>query len=470
MLQRVRATYESLRASLWFLPVLLVVLGAALALALVGLDEQLSRRWWKGFPLLNILLDVDSAGAAAMVQIIASSVITVAGVVFSITMVAFAQVAMQYTSRVLRTFMRDRINQWVLGSFLGIYVYCLLILRVLAQSRETASAPALSTLVAIGLAVVAVLILIGFIHHVTVMLQASHIVAAIGRESIRAIERHFETAFDESGVPQPGLASLRSDAADVANTEAARSDPLSVGVISVQAAGRFELRTAADGMLRSINRSALKHWAQDRAAEVHVVVRPGEFLVAGQPLAVIHSAVSFEPDALRALRATFDLAEQRTLEDDPAYGLRQLVDVALKALSPAVNETTTGVLCVDWIGASLVRAAAGCDPSARVYDSDGVLRVDGAHQTYVCLLDLGYDQIREAARNNVAVLDRQLALLIELARYRRADADAMAAMQRQLAAFTETLRDGQLPSAERARIQAQLVALEAALGAPGPAI
>lgn len=466
MLQRMRAVYESLRASLWFLPVLLVILGAALALALVGLDEQFPRRWWKGLPLLNILLDVDSAGAAAMVQIIASSVITVAGVVFSITMVAFAQVAMQYTSRVLRTFMRDRFNQWVLGSFLGIYVYCLLILRVLAQSREAASAPALSTLVAIGLAVVAVLMLIGFIHHVTVMLQASHVVAAIGRESIRAIERHFETAFDESGVPQPGLASLRPDAAEVAATEAARSDPDTEAPISVQAVGQFKLRAASDGMLRSINRSALKHWAQDRAAEVYVAVRPGEFLVAGQTLAVIQSFVGFEAEALEALRATFDLAEQRTLEDDPAYGIRQLVDVALKALSPGVNETTTGVLCVDWIGASLVRAAAGCDPSARVYDSDGVLRVDGVHQTYACLLDLGYDQIRETARNNVAVLDRQLALLVELARYRRTDEASVAAMRRQLQAFTETLRDGQLPSAERAQIQAQLVALESALGAP----
>ena len=179
---QLRQTLVYLRSSLWFVPSVLIFVLALLALGLVELDQQIDaslRKWW---PRMFVM---EAESARAMLTTIASSMATIAGVAFSITVVALALASTQYSSRVLRNFMRDRANQVVLGVFVGVYLYCLLVTRTISSNGET-FVPAIAALAGLVLATVAICFFIFFIHHVSTSIQASEIVAAITREIGRA--------------------------------------------------------------------------------------------------------------------------------------------------------------------------------------------------------------------------------------------------------------------------------------------
>jgi uncharacterized membrane protein len=151
MMSRVRLWLDRLRTSLWFVPTLVVLGSVVLAYGLLALDAALPPHWWKPVGWLDPLMDVRIRGATSMLQMIGSSIITVAGVVFSITIAVFTLAAGQYTSRVLRNFIRDRANQTVLGVFLGVFVYCVLVLRSLSGASPADHALALALLMALVL-------------------------------------------------------------------------------------------------------------------------------------------------------------------------------------------------------------------------------------------------------------------------------------------------------------------------------
>ena len=172
---QLRTLLIQLRSSLWFLPTLIVLGSGALAIAFIEIDSRVSLKLLTNFPRL---FGAGAEGSRGMLTSIAGSMITVAGVTFSITIVALSQASSQYSSRVLRNFMRDRGNQAVLGVFLGIFTYCLLVLRAIRGGDEGGFVPSLSVFGALILALVAIGFLIFFIHHAASSLQASNVIAA----------------------------------------------------------------------------------------------------------------------------------------------------------------------------------------------------------------------------------------------------------------------------------------------------
>ena len=193
--------WQSTRSSFWFVPALLVLGAIALASALIFVDAtgdpQVLRR-------LPMLFGAGAAGARGLLSVVAGSMITVAGTVFSITLVALSLTSSQYTSRVLRNFMSDRINQVVLGVFVGIFAYCLIVLRTIRAGDEGPFVPSLAVLGALILAVLGIAFLIYFIHHIAIAIQASSIIAAAAAETLATINRLFPEELTVYGISGSG--------------------------------------------------------------------------------------------------------------------------------------------------------------------------------------------------------------------------------------------------------------------------
>lgn len=386
---QLRMWLDNLRSSLWFVPTLIVLACVALAYGVLAIDASLPTQWWKDAPGLAALFDVRIGGAMATLQAIGGSIITIAGVVFSITIAAMTLAAGQYTSRVLRNFIRDHANQAVLGIFLGIFVYCLCIMRSLSGISDNSHAPPLAMLVSLGLAFLGVAMLIFFIHHIAQSLQATSIVASIGRSALPSIDRHFPHRFEPP---------KESD----------------VGLTRPDGQHKQTLRSRQNGYVTGIDFKDLVEAADGCDAMVRVYRGPGFFVTEGEAIAQVQSTGKLEEDVVDELQDAWSFSSQRTLENDPGYGLRQLVDVALKALSPGVNETTTGVMCINWIGVMLVRMSGRRLPP-QILSSEKNIRVLTNAPRMGDFIALGFDQIRQNGSGNVAVLERLLEVLLTLA-------------------------------------------------------
>lgn len=364
-----------------------------------------------------------------MLSAIASSMITVAGVTFSITVVTLALASSQYTSRILRNFMRDRANQTVLGIFVGVFAYCLVVLRTIRGGDEGVFVPALAVLVAVLLAFVAIGFLIFFIHHIAASIQATSIIEAAAGETLKAVDRLFPTDVGEAAVEHGGDGQEAGLAAQTWVTIPARKI----------------------GYIQGVDADALFNLAREHGTVVRMERGIGEFVIEASPLASVAGKQQDE-ESIRKLNAAYTVGPHRTIQQDAAYGIRQIVDVALKALSPSINDTTTAINCVDFLGAILARLAVRSIESP--YRSDGrQLRVITRGPTFPGLLAEAFDQIRQNAEGNVAVLTRLLQVL-EIVAGRTADVHRRQALRQQGDLIAETA-ERSVPSAhDRATIQA----------------
>lgn len=368
-----------LRSSLWFVPSSIVVAAIVLAAAVVELDARISDDLLVRWPRL---FGAGAEGSRSMLSQIAGSMITVAGVTFSITIAALAQTSSQYTSRVLRTFMSNRPNQVVLGVFVGIFVYCLVVLRTI-RGGDDEFVPSLSVVTAMLLALVGVGFLIFFIHHIATSIQASTILSVISAETVRAVDRLFP---HDLGSPE-----AESEPDDAEAPPGTRWAPV-------------EAKTS--GYIRGLDADALVEVARKGSVVLRMERGIGEFAVEGSPLVSAGGREATEAEA-SAIRAAFTIGRHRTVEQDAAYGIRQVVDIALKALSPGINDPTTAVMCVDHLAALLAHMARRRVPPPHRFEG-GSLRVIAIGPTFESLVDEAFDQIRRSAGGDVAVLRRML--------------------------------------------------------------
>jgi len=307
-------------------------------------------------------------------------------------LVALAMASSQYTSRILRNFMRSRLTQTVLGVFAGIFTYCLIVLRTIRGGDEGAFVPGLAVFFGFVLAVGGVGVLIFFIHHVASSIQASSIIASVAHETIHAIDRLFPKHLGHG----PGEVD---------------DDPTPGPLIE----RKWRVVPAREsGYIQSVDNAALLGLAREQKTVVRMDYGIGEFVVENTALVSVALEDPPSPETMAALQAAFSLSRHRTLEQDAAFGIRQLVDVALKALSPGINDTTTAVTCVDYLTTILARLAPRQIPSSHRYEN-GELRVIAKGPSFQSLLSDAFDQIRESAKGNVAILLQLLAALQTIA-------------------------------------------------------
>jgi uncharacterized membrane protein len=309
----------------------------------------------------------------------------VAGVVFSITLVALSLTSSQYTSRVIRNFMRDRVNQVVLGMFVGIFAYCLVVLRTIRGGDEGAFVPTLAVMGGLILAFVGIAFLIYFIHYISMSIQASSIIARVSHETIAAVDHLFPNELAEYE-DENGEDNLQSSLAN---------QPWSA------------VPTRETGYIEMIDTDVLLDVARERGTILRMECGIGDFVIAGTPLVSVINPDGLNEETAAELNAAYVISRQRSVETDAAFGIRQIVDIAMKALSPGINDTTTAVMCVDYLAVILVRLASRRIAPAHLFHQ-GELRVLARGPHFESLLSEAFDQIRQNAVGNVAIMSRMI--------------------------------------------------------------
>jgi uncharacterized membrane protein len=407
-------TASAWRRSLWVLPALVVLAGVALAWVLALVDPGVSALQSVSPRIFSVSPD----SARGVLTAIATSMLGVAGVVFSITIATLSLTSLQFTSRVLRTFVRDRGNQLVLGAFLGVFAYCLVVLRFVSSPSEGLGyAPELAVLVGIGLAFVGVGFLIYFIDHVAGSIQASTIISRIAGETIRVLGQ------DGRGSEGPIPDALRLDCES----------------------GACVVHAHESDYVREVDLRSLGELAAERGWRIRLLTNVGRFAAKGDEMLCVADdaggpcelSAEEERKLLRAVRQS-PAAE---IQADPGFGVRQLVDIALKGLSSGVNDVTTALTCIDYLGAVLL-VAHEHDRSHVVWsDEDGTPRVVAPQCSFEDLLGQAFDQIRENGAAQMVALLRLLDALERLERYAQ-HAQRRAQLSAQVRQIMETARRG----------------------------
>lgn len=380
MTSRLRTLWWRLSSGLWFIPSMTVLASMLLAVFLVeaeGLHTlDLGKRWPRVF---GVGLD----GSRAMLTSIATSMVTVAGVVFSVTIVALSLAASQYSPRVLRTFTGDRPTQFVLGVFVGIFAYCLVVLRTLRGGGENGFVPSLAVLGGLVLSLVGIAFLVYFIHHLAASIQASSIITRVTDATLTAIDDLFP---EELGAPADELENETPPGGLDAWTKVAARET---------------------GYVINVSNAGLLAFARERGRVLRMDAPIGGFVIEGRALASLHGTDAVTEADEKALGALYAFDRQRTIEQDAAFGVQQIVDIGSKALSPGINDASTAVLCIDRLTEILVRLARRRieTPYRR---EQGELRVIACGPSFEDLVDLAYHTLRHDAANKPLVFRRLL--------------------------------------------------------------
>lgn len=412
MLSRLR---ERISTSYFAIPALSVALAGVLAVLLVQVDESVNlSKSVVGF-------SGSSTSARALLSTIASSIITLTGLVFSITIVVLQLTSSQFSPRVIRTFLRDRRSQFTLGVFLATFVYSLSALREVRDQNgsEEQFVPDLTITVAFSLALISVVMLVMYIHHITLSIRVVNIIEWIAKESEGLLEQQYG---DEKRSGHPG----------------ARCSLPQVPSIPVDAGSK--------GVLTDVDIDELVDEAARCDVVLTLVPRIGQFVPMGTPLLHVHGATDAEMLNVERLRRLVALGRERTMQMDLAFGFRQLVDVAEKALSPGINDPTTAIQCLDQIHNLLRQLMDRNFPYGCYHDEEGNVRLFIDVFSFDDFLHLALDEIRHWGAGSLQVHQRIRQILSDLmSRVQRED--QLRALNEQLRLLDSRLHD--LPESER---------------------
>jgi uncharacterized membrane protein len=421
MISRLRAAF---RARLWPLPVLAVVVAVALGVGLPALDDFLDRR----VPgLLQVYVFSGGPDAArAVLQAISGSLITVTSLTFSLTVVTLQLASSQFSPRLLRTFTSDRFVHWTLALFLGTFSYALTVLRSVRSDAagNDEFVPALAVTVALALALASVIGLVLFLAHLTREIRVETMMKNVHAETAATIERLIPR--DRS--PQPD---------------------------HTAPPGGQRVAAVSSGFLNSVDSSRLVRAAREAGAVVRIDAWPGESLIAGVPFATVWAAGerrTFTAAELKELAGLIGgavtIGFERTNEQDPAFGFRQLADVGARALSPGTNDPTTAVHVIGHLSSLLCVLAERELSDEAATDGDGVVRAILAKPGFEHFLSLAVSQIRHYGMQDADVGKRLLALFEEVS-WCDSRGALRAALETRLSELRESIEHHEYSSAEQ---------------------
>jgi uncharacterized membrane protein len=330
----------------------------------------------------------DPQVAQIILGAIAGSIMTVVSIVFAILLMTLTLASMQFSPRIIVSFSRDRVTQWTLGIFLGTFCYCMAALPA-ARSLPKPFAPVGTVLGAMLLALACVAWLLYFIHHISHAISVSNIVDRIATETEAVIDEMMPWPHRPEAQPDPHLPEVETWETPIASEQS--------------------------GYIRYVDTARLVELAKWHHVKVHLLRRVGQFIPAGGVLLMVHRGDRLSPDARAELLAAIDLGPSRTLQQDVEFGVLQIVDIALKAISPAVNDPSTGVSCVDQLSRILVRCAARESPAQLLYDPPGIVRASIPWIGFDGLLTSAFEQIRLYSKSDLAVSLRLLRALSDIA-------------------------------------------------------
>jgi uncharacterized membrane protein len=382
-LARLSRRFES---NYWLIPALCVVASIGLSHACQFLDAHLSHdepAWYlfRGGP----------EGARSVLEAVVSSMLTLAGLVFSVTILILQLASNQFSPRALRTFLRDRPSQLALGIFVGTFVYALLGLRIVRGTSEGIErhVPSLSVWLAVVLSVLSVGAFIYYIHHVSQSIRVVVILTRIGQETRSTLEQLYPEGVGED--------------AEEAHPEKPEGSPS----LLVPAAH-------PSGVLIAVDEARLLSCAQNARVIVALVPMMGDFVLQGSVLFEVWGDASHLD--VKELLAALDFGPERTLQQDTAFGFRQLVDIAERALSPGINDPSTAVQAIDQLHDLLRRMSRKRFPSPARKDDTGALRLICPRPDWNSYVGLALDEVRHYSQGSIQVTRRLRFLLADLLR------------------------------------------------------
>jgi len=322
--------------------------------------------------------------ARAILSAMLGSVSTVLALIFSVALLVLSMVATLFGPRLLYRFLEDWVTQFTIGLFMATFIYLCLVFLVTHQDANSTFIPQVSLITSWFLVIVSFGFLVYYSHRIAVSVQNPDLVARISDDLHSALVKYHGEASGHGADAAPDPALVQRQLAEGAK------------VLSRQS-----------GYLQAVDHTALGAAATRAGASVHLLFRPGQYVFRGEPLACVWPA-----DRLADLKDSIDrhvaLGRHRILKQDVEFGIAQIVEIAIRALSPAINDTFTGVACVDFAGDALLVVANAPSFEGCWYDAAGTIRVRVPPLRLERLVKMAFDQIRQAATDNPAVLIRML--------------------------------------------------------------
>lgn len=411
---RIIKAWEDLKSSYYFIPGLMAFGACCLAYITSTLDEHVDITIAKE---LGLFQTNSAESARVILSTIAGSMMSVAAVTFSITMVAVTSAAGQYGPRLIGNFMRDRGNQVTLGTFTSTFIYCLLILRLARSSGGGGSeiidfVPNISLLTAMGLTLFSVAVMIYFIHHIPETLNVGNITGQVGRRLRRDLEDLFPSALGEEQEGDPDISSYTRETA-------------------------VEIKAKAEGYIQALNDGALMDLAHKNNCIVIVDYRPGDFVTQDDVLLRIWRDDNIDDDLATRFRNCFAMGQERTAHQNVLFLADELVEILARALSPGVNDPFTAINCINWFHSAIKATMRGTSPSPYRYDSQGDFRVMARPVTFEGIVSIICDQSRLYIASDHNATIKMLTILTELTA-ETDDKEHRKVLERQLDKLRET--------------------------------
>lgn len=378
--------WDNLNASFWFVPSFMVVLAIVLSFLTIGVDQQ---RNYDIIGSLGWAYALGPNGSRAILSAIAGSMMSVATTAFSITIVALQLASSQFGPRLLRNFMQDKGNQVVLGTFISTFVYCLMVLRTINGVDKNEFVPQLAVTCGIVLAIASIGILIFFIHHSASSIQVDRVVNRVGDDLNRAVDRLFPERVGRSVSKEhheQSMAQIPSNFEQLARP----------------------VKIHASGYIQAIDDSKLLEITSAHNLVLRIRKRPGHFVIKGHEIAHAFPEEHLNKQIAAQISDAFVLGPQRTDQQDVEFSVNQLVEIAVRALSPGINDPFTAIRCIDQLSVGLCLLARREMPEPHRYDQDKNLRLIVEPVRFSDLVDTAFNLIRQNATSSVAVSARML--------------------------------------------------------------
>ncbi len=386
--------WQDLQSSYYFIPALMGLGALILAVITSQIDRNLGtdHKQYLGWFSSN-----SPEGARAILSTIAGSMITVAGVTFSMTMVAVTSASAQFGPRLIGNFMRDKANQFTLGTFTSTFVYCLLIMRVtrtgdpsIVDNQVSAIIPNVSLLVALGMTLISVGVLIYFVHHIPETLNVGKITARLGRELRKTIEKlsddddiNIQSNVDLSRLSQKDALAIKSD---------------------------------DEGYLQTFNTEALLKLAKENGLIIRIQFRPGDFCIKGNVIAHVWGCHDENSEKIeQKIKTAFALGGERTVHQNVLFLADELVEILARALSPGVNDPFTAINCMNWFHSVLNHLSHAPSPSPYKVDDEGEIRLIIFPISFERFLSVICDQSRPYISTDRNATFHMISVLTELA-------------------------------------------------------
>jgi len=365
------------RDSFWFVPGTMILVSLLLGYLLPEVDRVLAITRDSRFGFLT----TTGEAARLVLSSLAGALITVAGVVFSITMVSLSITTSQYGPRLLRTLIRDRVTQLSLGSFLASSIYCLVVLgQIKGYDEEILFTPHLSVMLGVTMSILTLMTVVYFMHHIAMSSQASQIISEVAADISKNLDTLYPASVGETA-PEPTPVRLPGEPSSVFHDD-------------------------RDGYLQTFDTDRLIAFAREHDLVIRLLVQPGDFLIKGDEIATVFGVGDSETDLENELRRRIILGSRTTISQNLRSGLEELVEVAARALSPGINDPFTAMMAIDRLTAALAHLADRDFPETVRSDDGGSVRLILPSEGYRTLLTVAFRQILIFASDNPVVMER----------------------------------------------------------------